>query len=102
MTTIETTKGGTVAIKLCINCRHYLDNRSDRRLSKVQCDHIGNQHINYVQGGTNHFYQSAQVLREDESMCGPEAKWFVEGWPYVEPEEKQSFLVRWWRNGWQA
>ena len=63
-------------VKLCKDCKHYVANRADAKLSPVDCDALGNKEPDYINGGTRHYYNSARALRSDREMCAPSARWF--------------------------
>jgi hypothetical protein len=54
-------------MKLCVDCEHYLPKRSECAMHNT---------ISWVSGET--IYTNAHLLRESDSHCGQDAKWFVE------------------------
>jgi len=57
-------------VKLCKDCKHF-------NADMPQCRAEGNRKTpNYVHGGFNYRWESAQPVRLTESDCGPSASWF--------------------------
>ena len=53
-------------MRICIDCEHFISKRSECAMHKT---------ISWVSGET--IYTNAHLLRNSESHCGAEAKWFV-------------------------
>lgn len=65
---------------LCRNCKHFVPNKNytavENRLKKGCCNHPVLRIVDNVSGIV--YLQEARVIRDNEELCGPDAKLYVE------------------------
>jgi len=83
-------------VKFCLHCKHYIDNGHSKP-SHGRCElfPIRPHPVTYLVTGTNHppepnEYDYCTTARSIESMCGKEAKLFVEAPPRPPTQEEYS------------